>query len=264
MIINREYNRFMQLRRSIKMKTAWIAPLFLILWNGAIAQQPSGKEILEKIDTAMDYHNSVYSVKMIVHGRRGTRTIEARSWVGEGDQGFTEYLAPPREKGTKMLKLEDQLWTYSPSTDRIIRISGHMLRQSVMGSDLSYEDMMEDPDLSNIYNATVVGQDTAMNRTCWLLDLKARVSETAYYQRKIWVDPVYFLVLKENLYAKSGKLLKTNRVRSITQMDGRWLVNNALFKDMLKSGKGTEFIIESIDFDAEIPKSLFNKASLRR
>jgi hypothetical protein len=36
-----------------------------------------------------------------------------------------------------MLKLGDQLWTFSPSTDRTIQIAGHMLRQSVMGSDMS-------------------------------------------------------------------------------------------------------------------------------
>jgi hypothetical protein len=42
-----------------------------------------------------------------------------------------------------MLRLENQLWIYSPSTDRNIQNSGHMLRQSVMGSDLSYEDMLK-------------------------------------------------------------------------------------------------------------------------
>lgn len=48
----------------------------------------------------------------------------------KGDhKGYTEYLAPAREKGTKMLKLENQLWIYSPATDRTIQIAGHMLRQ---------------------------------------------------------------------------------------------------------------------------------------
>ncbi|MCK7490029.1 MAG: outer membrane lipoprotein-sorting protein [Anaerotruncus sp.] len=59
-----------------------------------------------------------------------------------------------------MLKLEDQLWTYTPASDRTILISGHMLRQSVMGSDLSYEDMMEDPRLASLYAATVAGEET--------------------------------------------------------------------------------------------------------
>jgi hypothetical protein len=37
-----------------------------------------------------------------------------------------------------------------------------------------------------------------------------------------------------------------------------------LFKDVLKSGEGTVFIIESIEFDAEIPSHLLTKAALRR
>ena len=49
-----------------------------------------------------------------------------------------------------------------------------MLRQSVMGSDMSYEDMMEDPKLENLYNATVVGEDTLLERPCWILELKAK------------------------------------------------------------------------------------------
>jgi hypothetical protein len=54
------------------------------------------------------------------------------------ERAFREYTFP-RGKGTKMLKLGDQLWTFDPRTDRTIQISGHLLRQSVMGSDLSYE-----------------------------------------------------------------------------------------------------------------------------
>ena len=59
------------------------------------------------------------------------------------EKAFTENLSPAREAGTKMLKLKDKLWTYSPQTDRIIQISGHMLRQSINGSDMSYKDMMK-------------------------------------------------------------------------------------------------------------------------
>ena len=97
---------------------------------------------------------------MIIHGRRGERTVESKSWQRNLDDSFTEYLAPAREKEQKCLNWVIKLWTYSPSTDRTILISGHMLRQSVMGSDLSYEDMMEDPFLQNTYNAQIVGEDT--------------------------------------------------------------------------------------------------------
>ena len=37
-----------------------------------------------------------------------------------------------------------------------------------------------------------------------------------------------------------------------------------VFKDELKSGKGTEFVLQSIEFNADIPDYLFSKASLRK
>ena len=201
---------------------------------------------------------------MIIHGRRSSRTIESRSWsVGE-KTAFTEYLAPAREKGIKMLKLEDKLWMYSPSTDRTIQISGHMLRQSVMGSDLSYEDMMEDPKLINHYKAELTGTDTIEGQNCWILKLTAKTTEIAYYSRKIWVDKLKNIPLKEELYAKSGKLLKKTELKEITKIQGRWYPKRIIFKDMLKKGKGTEFIIEKILFDQDIPKHIFTKASLKK
>ena len=48
-----------------------------------------------------------------------------------------------------------------------------MLRQSVMGSDLSYEDLMEDRTLEDMYDAQVTGEDTVLDRPCWLLTLTA-------------------------------------------------------------------------------------------
>ena len=44
--------------------------------------------------------------------------------------------------------------------DRTIAISGHILRQSVTGSDLSYEDMMEDRALRQTYGALKSGEGT--------------------------------------------------------------------------------------------------------
>src|SRR4030042_6515696 len=107
-------------------------------------------EILKRVEKNMSSDNRIFESSMIIHGSRTSRTITSRSYsVGE-KQSFTEYLSPAREQGTKMLKLENQLWIYSPSTDRPIQISGHLLRQSVMGSDLSYEDMMEDRKLKDV------------------------------------------------------------------------------------------------------------------
>jgi outer membrane lipoprotein-sorting protein len=237
--------------------------LLLVASTILFAQYPSGEEIIDRVDKNLSSTSRVITSKMVIHGVRGDRTIESKSW-GIGDtHAYTEYLSPPREAGTKMLKLEDQLWIYSPSTDRTIQISGHMLKQSVMGSDLSYEDMMEDNSLAEDYDAVVIGTETYQDRECWILELQAISPDVSYQVRKQWIDQERYIPLKEELYAKSGKLLKKTELFDIKRMSGRWFPGKMVFKDMLKKGDGTEFIIEDIQFDVEIEEHIFTKASLR-
>lgn len=81
------------------------------------AQTPSADEILRKVDQTCS-ENKVILSRMVIHGERGSRTVEVKSWQRSTRETFSEFLAPARDKGTKMLKLQDMLWTYSPSTDR--------------------------------------------------------------------------------------------------------------------------------------------------
>jgi len=245
-------------------KTINLFFILILMTTIAMTQAPpSGEDILKRVDANIGSDNKISTGEMIIHGRRGSRSIKSKSWIHGMDKSFTEYLAPAREKGTKMLKLEDQLWIYSPSTDRTIKISGHMMRQSVMGSDLSYEDMMEDPELLNLYDANVIEEETFLDRPCWVLELTAKVEDISYHSRKIWVDKERYVSLKEERFARSGKLLKIFEVKEVRRIQNRWIPSHMVFKDALKSGKGTEYFIESIEFNADIPEALFTKASLR-
>ena len=225
---------------------------------------PDANEILDKVDKNMSSKNRVFESEMTIHGRRSSRTITSRSYSLGTKQSFSEYLSPAREQGTKMLKLEKQLWIYSPSTDRIIQISGNMLRQSVMGSDLSYEDMMDDRKLTEIYNARVAGNETIEGRNTWVLELTAKVDDATYYSQKIWVDTEHFVPLKQELFAKGGQLLKRITLSDIKQVQGRWFPMSAVYKDVLKEGSGTEFKMTDVKFDQDIPDYIFTKAALKQ
>jgi outer membrane lipoprotein-sorting protein len=239
--------------------------LFIILLTPILAHaQPDGEAILKNIDENMSAENMVMTSTMVIHGRRTSRSVTSKSWIQGEEKAFTEYLQPAREAGTKMLKLGDQLWTYSPDTDRTIRIAGHMLRQSLMGSDLSYEDMMEDSRLSEVYEAAISGEEEIQGRQCWVLALTATREDVAYYSRKMWVDKERMISLRENRYAKSGKLLKTSEIKELLRAEGRWYPRRSVYKDALSQGDGTEFIIESIEFNVDIPEYIFSRAALRR
>lgn len=221
-------------------------------------------EILRKIDLNMSAKSRIVESSMIVKGKRNNRTMTSRTYAMGTTKAYTEYLSPARDKGTKMLKLDKEMWVYSPSTDRTIMISGHMLRQSVMGSDLSYEDMMDDRKLIEIYDAKLLGQEEYEGRKCYILELTAKFEDVAYHSQKMWVDLERLIPLKEELYAKSGQLLKQVSLSDIQKVQGRWFPMKMNYKDMLKDGDGTDWIISKIEFDKKIDEAVFSKASLKQ
>lgn len=243
------------------MKIKGLVIIFITLTNVLFAQ--NAEEILRRIDLNMTSSSRVFESEMTIHGRRSNRTIVSKSYSEGNSKSFTEYLSPASERGTKMLKLDNQLWIFNPSTDRTIQLSGHMLRQSVMGSDLSYEDMMDDRKLTEVYNAVVVGEETIDGRRVWVLQLDAKVTDIAYQSQKMYVDAERFVPLIQEMYAKGGKLLRRMEAREVKQIQGRWFPMVVLYKDMLKQGEGTEFRITDIRFDQNIPGHIFSKASLR-
>mgnify|MGYP000164856149 FL=1 len=241
--------------------------LFFLSYSFLFTQsdQISADDIMKAMDKNLNANSRIMTSKMVVKGRRNNRTIESKNWVVGTELAFTEYLSPPREAGTKMLKIGEKLYTYSPQTDRVIQISGHMLRQSVMGSDMSYNDMMEDRPMEELYSATIEGLAILDGREHWVMVLNAKVKGLSYPKRRSWVDKEYLLPKKEELYAKSGKLLKTASLEGIKKIDGRWFPSKFVYKDELKrNSKGTEWIIDNIQFNKKIPDSRFSKALLRK
>lgn len=246
------------------MKKYYFNLCLILTFAGFEIHAQDAEVILRQVDRNMSSTNRIFESSMTIHGRRTSRTITSRTYSVGDMQSFTEYLSPPKEQGTKMLKLENQLWIYSPSTDRTIQISGHMLRQSVMGSDLSYEDMMDDRKLTDVYEAKIAGTEIIEGRETWKLELVAKVSNVNYYSQKIWIDKERFVPLKQEMYARSGQLLKRTELRDVQKIQGRWFPTTIIFKDMLKEGDGTEFKITSIKFDQAIPDYIFSKAALKQ
>jgi len=246
------------------MKKLTLIMSLVILSAWLFAEYPDGNELLTKIDLNMLAKTMKSKTTMIVQTKRATRTMVSNNWSQGSEKSYSEYIAPARERGTKMLKDGDNLWIFDPNTDRIIQISGNMLKQSVMGSDLSYEDFMEETTLQESYIAEVTGEQIYATRACWVLKLTARKNDTSYQKVTLYVDKERFLPLYEERYAKSGKLLKTTKVQEVMQSGNRWYPKKVLYKDELKDGKGTLFVIDKVEFDVKIPAHIFSKASLKK
>ena len=110
----------------------------------------------------------------------------------------------------------------------------------------------------------MIGEETIDERKTWVLQLNAKVDDASYDSRKVWIDTERYVPLREELFAKSGQLLKRTELKDVKKIDGRWYPTKMNYKDMLKDGKGTDFIVLEIEFDVEIPAYIFSKAALKR
>jgi outer membrane lipoprotein-sorting protein len=221
-------------------------------------------EILTRIDKNMTYDTRESTIRMTVTKGDRVKVYRMHSYGRGADEAAVEYLEPARDKGTKMLKDGEELWMFMPAVEKTQKISGHMLRQSMMGSDMSYEDMMQASAWAELYAGSVLGEETVEGRKCWKVELKATRPDVSYPRRVIFVDQTTYIPVKQELYALSGMLLKTWTMGDIKSFGSRQFPTRMLVEDKVQAGSRTEIVFESIAFAVPLEEEVFSQRWLER
>lgn len=224
----------------------------------------SGTEIIDRVDRNTVANTLSYRAKMLMSLGGKIREKEFVGYVQGRDRAFMEFVAPARDRGTRFLKLGDEMWIYVPSVEKSMKIAGHMLRQSLMGSDFSYDDMTSNQKLKDLYEIEVLGTDTIMDKECWKLQLIGKVAKVTYYKRITWIDQKSYLPVRSELYAKSGKLMREVTITDFKEIDGHNYPTRIKMINKLRKDTYTEIILEDVELDVEIPKRIFTRAYLER
>ena len=228
----------------------------------AAAAEMTAEEIINKRDDNEYFETAQMEAEMIIAS--GSRIITKTMVVLADKQNSLVEFTNSQDRGTKFLKREDDLWMFFPDAEEIIKISGHMLNQGMMGSDFSYQDIMESDKLTDLYDFKIIGEEEFDSRPCYVLEGIAREGvKVSYYRRVSWVDKERFIGLKEELYAQSGRILKETKVNIIEEIEGRWVPTNSVMENKLRKDTYTEFTITQIKFNLEIPEETFTLQNLR-
>lgn len=226
------------------------------------AAEMTAEEIINKRDDNEYFDTAQMEAEMIIvsGSRKITKTMVALTDKKNSLVEFTN----SQDRGTKFLKREDDLWMFFPDAEEIIKISGHMLNQGMMGSDFSYQDVMESDKLTDLYDFEIIKEEEFDGRPCYILEGIAREGvKVSYYRRVSWIDRERFIGLKEELYTQSGRLLKETKANIIEEIEGRWIPTNSVMENKLRKDTYTEFTITQIKFNLEIPEETFSLQNLR-
>ena len=95
--------------------------IFFVLTRLIFSMTP--EEILERVDYNMTPDSVRYSGEMIIHRKSKKHTKKFEMAAIGADKSFIEFTYPARDKGTRYLRNENNLWIYMPSTSRTMKIS---------------------------------------------------------------------------------------------------------------------------------------------
>ncbi len=251
-------------RRSLPAAAAALLAAVLTAAGGVgRAAALSGEEILQRMDRNMTFASVSYSGTLAIHSGNAVRTKQMKTVAVGTSKALVEFTNP-EDRGTKYLKLDRSLWIYFPSEQDTVKISGHMLKEGMMGSDVSYQDALESDALYRKYAVELSGEESVDGRPCYLLTLTANTRDVQYDKRKMWVDEERFIPLKQEMYARSGKLLKISRVLEVEKIGERWFPVQTEIADQLKASSRTRFVMEGIRFDVPVDDGLFSLRNLGR
>jgi len=250
------------------LKKMFLAVLVSVIAIPVFAQTPTATELLRRVDNNEIYTTIQYEGDIIIEhgGRRFVKTM--RAWARGNTHSFIEFTNS-EDRGTKYLRRDGRLFVYSPDTEEVMLISGHMLRESMMGSDMSYEDTLDNETLSSRYNPVLAGSEIVNGpgggrRDAWVLELTATRRTESYPRRKLWIDKENGDLLRYELFALSGALLKEYNLRRVEVIGGRRFPVEGEMRDLLRRDSRTIFTMRNVVLDRPIADSIFSMRNLER
>ena len=113
------------------MKKIFFIFLFMVFFVSFTFSQ-TAMELLQRVDNNEIFQTLQYEGEMIIehNNRRVVRTMNA--WARGNDDSFIEFTNR-EDQGTRYLRARGRLMVYSPDIEGVMLISGHMLRESMMG-----------------------------------------------------------------------------------------------------------------------------------
>ena len=251
------------------MKRILLKGLFLFLpvlnFTGIYAQTLSATDIVRKADEKFKGEMTGYSMMTMTIVRPAwQRTVEFKSWSKEDDYALTLITAPAREKGQTFLKRKNEMWSWNPAINRLIKLPPSMMSQGWMGSDYTNDDILRESSVVNDYMHEIVGEEVFDGRNCYKIKMVAKGDASVIWGHQIrWVDKTDYLFLKAELYDEDGIIVRTETGTDIKTMDGRVIPTRIELLPIDEPGNKTVVTIKEIKFNVPIQESFFSQQNMK-
>lgn len=245
----------------------------------APAADLSARDIMEKNFFVTKISTVKSDATMILTNDKG-QTRERKSTTlsklqknGVDSDLIVKFHTPADIKGTGFLQIEhssgdDDLWIYLPALSKIRRLVANNKKDSFVGSDFSYGDILL-PKV-DLYKHSLLRVETIDGHDCYVIESIPKdetVKRDNGYSKKIsWVRKDNFLETRVQYFDLNGELLKTQTASHHKLLEAdtqRWM---ALRREMINRQTGHKTLITFDQVDAGVPiaDDLFTTRTIER
>jgi len=247
-----------------------ITILFIaMVFSTTAAQEPTGREIMEKVDNRYTGEDQVVDMTMTLIRSRGHKRVrKVKLWrkdYGKNDKLLMRFLEPADVRGTGFLvwehrEGEDDQWIYLPALKKMRRITAREKSKRFMGTDFSYEDLgshnLDD------YNYTLLRSEEFDGQDCYVVESVPKPGKKKSYSKTVsWVRKDIFLIVRVDFYDKKGRLLKRLQASDIENIDGIWTARRLELENFQKKHK-TILELDNIRYNTGLRDDVFSERNL--
>ena len=216
------------------------------------------KAILQDIDELANFENTDFSgIYTIVSERPGEErsVTEARLFRRDKtDQFLLLILKPEVDRGQGYLQIDENVWFYDPNSREFERTS---IRENVEDSDAQNADFNRNS-FANDYQVTSWTDGKLGGQGVYIMNLQATTTDVAYERLKIWVLKKPHIILKQEEYSVSERLMRTTYFYKYAKAGDKYTPSQVLIVDELNKGERTQLTVRNIT-TRKIPNRVFTK-----
>ena len=223
-------------------------------------------DALQLVRDAMDHWRGLTShseMTMIIHRPDWERKMTMRSWSKGDKLSLVRVIEPKKDAGNGTLLNDNNMWTYTPKVNRIIKVPSSMMAQSWMGSDFSNKDISKSTDIIDQYDHELTGQLEVDGHVLYTITSIPHEEAAVVWGKEVLTIRDDFVLMEQQFWDQDGVLVKSMKTLEVEEMGGRAVAKIMRMGKLDAPGEWTEMTANSIAFDIELPANIFTLSNLR-
>jgi len=226
---------------------------------------PDPKEIIRKSTENQIGKTSQGEMKMTIVRPTWKREITMKSWSLGEEYALILVTSPARDKGTAFLKREKEMWNWQPTIDRVVKLPPSMMAQSLMGSDFTNNDLVDQASVIEDYAHKYLGEETIDGRVCHKIEMMPSDDAAVVWGKVIsWIDKENYIQLKAEFFDEEDYLVNTMTASNIQKLGGKLLPKILTITPAEEPENKTIVEYLSINFDKPIKNKFFSVQNMKR